>query len=272
LSFRCLIGLYGLNRSLRWTARSIVRNFIDPIRSAGADFTVAAHFNEPGSVPDDRTREFGIPITRRGVDLLNPDAMIFEKQEESRLPASILKAIDSLPPDPRLEPRQGMINLLYQLYSLNQMWNLVRVLPERHDLYIFLRPDMEYLDTLDVDLVISQIHEGADLITASWGQWGGLNDRFAFCSPRGADIYARRISLVKRFCEENGHLNAEELLKSVAEWNQLALDYTSLRAFRVRANGVSIRGEFEVSRMEWLRTVARKRLQDTVRYIARNRV
>jgi len=223
-------------------------------------------------MPDERTREFGIPITRRGVDLLNLDAMIFERQEESRLQASTLQAIDSLPASPQLEPRQGMINLLFQLYSLNQMWNLVQALPERRDVYIFLRPDMEYLDSLDVDLLMKQIRGGADLITASWGQWGGLNDRFAFCSPKGAEIYARRIGLVQRFCEENGHLNAEELLKSVAHWNQLALEYTSLRAFRVRANGVSIRGEFEVSRTEWLRTVARKRLQDAVRFVARSPV
>ena len=164
-----------------------------------------------------------------------------------------------------------MINLLCQLYSLSQLWNLAQIFPERHDVYIFLRPDMEYLDRLDVDQLLEQIRGGADLVTASWGQWGGLNDRFAFCSPRGAEIYARRIGVVERFCEENGHLNAEELLKSVAEWNRLALGYTSLRAFRVRANGVSIRGEFEVSKTEWLRTVARKRLQDAVRVVGRSR-
>lgn len=268
MTFRCLVGLYGLNRSLRWTAGSILKNIVEPLRLAGADILFAAHLNEPGRVQDARTGEAGIPITRRGVDRLNLDALMFEKQEESRLPRSLLAVVKGLPDDP-YQPRQTMINLLWQLYSLDQLWNLVQILPDRHDAYIFLRPDMEYLDRLDVGLLLEQIHGGTDLITASWGQWGGLNDRFAICSPKGAEIYARRIGFAERFCEENGYLNAEQLLKSVAEWRGLGLGYTSLRALRVRATGVSVRGEFKVSRTEWLRTVTRKRLQDAVRLVAK---
>lgn len=77
-----------------------------------------------------------------------------------------------------------------------------------------------------------------DLITPSWHRWGGLNDRFALCSLRGARIYAtdrfknleRRISLI-------GGLHPESLLHLSAREASLTLAFTGLRAARIRGNG-----------------------------------
>jgi hypothetical protein len=260
MSMRTLVGFYGLNRSLRWTAASINKNVIAPLRGANVDVRCAAHFNEPGLIHDERSGELGIAIDRTGIGLLPLDALTLEKQEEGRLPATVLQAISDLPERPTVAPRQTMLNLLWQLYSLNQLWKLIHVTRDRHDAYIFLRPDMEYLDPLDPS-VLTRIASGeVDLITASWGKWGGLNDRFAICSPTGAEVYAQRISGVERLCADEGYLHGEPLLKSVAERANLRLGYTDVRAMRVRADGGTVRGEFDISAYQLVRGIARKRV------------
>jgi len=260
MRMRALVGFYGLNRSLRWTAASINKNVIAPLRRANVEVTCAAHFNEPGVIHDQRSGELGIAIDRTGISRLPLDALTIEKQGEERLPASVVQAIGGLPEGPHVAPWQTMMNLLWQLYSLNQLWKLIHVTPDRCDAYVFLRPDMEYLDRLDPALLAQVAGGKVDLITGSWGQWGGLNDRFGICSPKAAEVYAQRIRGVERLCEEKGWLHGEPLLKSVAEHANLKLGYTGLRAMRVRADGGTVRGEFDISAYEFVRGVARKRI------------
>ena len=66
--------------------------------------------------------------------------------------------------------------------------------------------------------------------------------------------------MVPRFCEENGYLQAEDLLRSVAAWSDLKLAYTTLRAMRVRADGGTIREDFRLSPAVLARGMARKRI------------
>ncbi|WP_341632023.1 hypothetical protein [Sphingomonas agri] len=154
-----------------------------------------------------------------------------------------------------------MSNLLSQLYSLKQVWRLGELTSDEYDIYIFLRPDLEYLDPLEAKVVFGQILDGGtDLVTPSWHQWGGLNDRFAFCSRKGAEAYALRLDLVEEFCAETGHLNAEELLSYVAAKTSLRLRYTNMRAMRIRADGATLREGFELPPPIFVRGIVRKRV------------
>ena len=47
-----------------------------------------------------------------------------------------------------------------------------------YDVVGYLRPDLLYLDDLDVDRLFA-LHERA-VLTPSWQTWHGMNDRFAF--------------------------------------------------------------------------------------------
>lgn len=262
MAVRCLVGFYGLNRSLRWTAGSIVKKILAPLSAANVQLRCIAHFNEPTMIHSEHSEEFDLPVTRLGLRRLPLDAYVLERQEESRLPRAAVRSVDELTPGPRLQPRPTMINLLSQLYSLKQLWMLAQLTPDKHDIFIFLRPDLEYLDRIEPQKNLGSILSGeADLITPSWQQWGGLNDRFAFCSQKGAEVYANRIDAVKRFCDENDYLNAEELLGSVARSTQLKLRYTDIRAMRVRADGATLRENFDLNPYIFVRGIARKRIE-----------
>jgi hypothetical protein len=262
VAVRCLVSFYGLNRSLRWTARSIVKKVLEPLYDANAQVRCIAHFNEPLRIHSEHSAEFNLPVTRRGLHRLPLNAYLCEEQEEDRLPPAVLNCIDSLSSGPRVEPRATMINLLSQLYSLKQVWRLAQLTRSDHDVFLFLRPDLEYLDRFEVEQIFKPILAGeVDLITASWHQWGGLNDRFAFCSPTGAEIYANRIDEVERFCAVHGYLNAEELLENAARSSGLKLRYTNVRAMRIRADGATLRERFDLSPYVVVRGIARKRIE-----------
>jgi hypothetical protein len=65
---------------------------------------------------------------------------------------------------------------------------------------------------------------------------------------------------VEKFCEEERFLHAENLLQSVAQAANLRLRFTNIRAMRVRADGGTVRSEFDVRPHEFFRGVIRKRI------------
>jgi hypothetical protein len=125
------------------------------------------------------------------------------------------------------------------LRSLARLWSLLQLLDAAEaDVVLLLRPDLLYLDSLDPARHLAPVLAGkADLVVPSWQSWGGLNDRFAFCSVRAAKIYATRIQLVSEACREMRGMHAETFLAFIAECYGLRVALTDLRAVRVRANG-----------------------------------
>src|SRR3546814_1478362 len=82
---------------------------------------------------------------------------------------------------------------LRQQYSL---WTVTQAFKEHKDEYaaaIYLRPDVRFLDKLDVN-ALSQIVNGNSrtIATPSWHTWHGVNDRFAMGKPADMVTYGER--------------------------------------------------------------------------------
>ena len=261
---KVFVGLFGLNRSLNWTSQSIARNILAPLKQAGIQPTVAAHFNKPKVIDNIHSGEKLIPHRSEGWWRLPLQALLIDDQDMARLPTEIAAWVAPSFPNDDIVRRQTRRNLIFQLYSLQRLWGLCDLMGCRDsDIFLFVRPDLEYLDPIDVATLRHQILvEGVDLITPEWGTFGGLNDRFAFCSRRGAALYASRLPQVDSFCRTYGWLQAESLLKVEAEREGLSLATTPLRALRVRANGATVRerSEIKLRPFEMVRAVSRKRL------------
>ena len=234
---RCLIGFFGLSRSLPLTISSIKEHILNPLEEV-YDCVRCAHFNQPESIYSPRSGEYNVPSSRQGIEDLKLDICWIEPQREESILAPLLDATGGVD---AVGDGMGtsMTNLLYQLYSLQQLWRICQLLrTEQFDMFVLLRPDLKYLDRLPVKQVTTAIGSaGIDLITPSWHRWGGLNDRFAFCSAQGAAVYTDRLRLVRRFVREKGFLHPEALLAFAAELGGVSQDFTAMRAARVRANG-----------------------------------
>jgi hypothetical protein len=234
---RCLIGFFGITRSLRHTAGAIHANVYAPLREAGITTMRAGHFNLPERINNPRSGESNIVIDRSESALLALDLCWVEPQTSNAIAAEYDVARGF--PDSFGDQYRSLANLCHQLHSLERLWSLLQLLgPADDDLVLLLRPDLLYLDRLDPAMHLAKLRDGrVDLIVPGWQNWGGLNDRFAFCTARTARIYATRLRLFVDACRELRGMHAETFLHFVASCYRLRVGLTDLRAVRVRGDG-----------------------------------
>ena len=235
---RCIFGYFGITRSLRYTIQSIQAGFYEPLDRAGIPRVSAGHFNLPATINNPRSGELDIPADRCESDGLGLDLRWIEPQAERNIHACF--TIASLFPDHFGDEYRSLANLCQQLYSLDRLWSLLSLFePAADDYFLLLRPDLLYLDKFDPLADLAPLIEGrADLIVPAWQGWGGLNDRFAFCTRRGAELYATRIRSMIDVCTTMGGVHSERMLAMVAHQAGLRVAHTPIRAARVRANGL----------------------------------
>lgn len=234
---RCLIGFFGITRSLLHTAGSIHAGFFEPLRQAGITTLRVGHFNLPERLRNPRSGERDVPLDRAEVGLLALDLCWVEAQSETSIAAEVFVARNF--PDAFGDQYRSVANLCHQLHSLQRLWSLLQLAGAgEDDLVLLLRPDLLYLDHLDPAAHLAPLLDGrTDLIVPGWQSWGGLNDRFAFCTAQSARIYATRFRLFIDSCLEMGGMHAETFLQFVTSCHRLRVGLTDLRAVRVRADG-----------------------------------
>ncbi|PPQ29343.1 hypothetical protein [Rhodopila globiformis] len=234
---RCFIGFFGLTRSLKQTVDSIRSGFYAPLFAAGIPMLRAGHFNLPDCIDNPRSGEAALVPDRRETALLDLDLCWVEPQSDAMIAEAWQFA--RAYPDAFGDGYRSLANLCHQLHSLRRLWSLLRMLgAERRDIVLLLRPDLLYLDVLDIEAHVQPLLSGqADIIVPGWQGWGGLNDRFAFCTGHAASLYATRLRRFRDGCRAIGTMHAETFLKWLLQEQELRVMTTGLRAVRLRANG-----------------------------------
>lgn len=219
------------------TVGAIRSGFYEPLRNAGMDILRAGHFNLPETITNPRSGEFGVVPDRAESALLDLDLCWVEPQVHATIARELEVARGF--PDTFGDQYRSLDNLCHQLHSLERLWTLLELLGAvATDIVLLLRPDLLYLDLFDPATHLLPLLDGsADLIVPGWQSWGGLNDRFAFCTGRTAKIYATRIREFTDACLTMRGMHAESFLRFVALRQGLRIASTDLRAVRVRANG-----------------------------------
>jgi hypothetical protein len=216
-----------------------------PLAEAGYRSTIAAHFNNPSVIANARSGEFGAVPKATNVFGLPINLLWVQDQDPDLVEPLIQQALSF--PFLGVDDRTGATrrNLAFQLHSLRQLHKLISVYEaNKFDAFLLIRPDLEYLDRLDVNRDLSGILDGTtEIVTPSWQQWDGLNDRFCFATRKGAEVYANRGSLIGDFTRQNGWIHSERLLEYAIAEAGLSNALTDMRARRIRANG-SIHAEW----------------------------
>lgn len=247
---RCFVGFFGLNRSLRWTAPSVRRNILDPLRAIGFDPVLAAHFNQPAVINHPSSNEQRVRV-RRDLKMSLPfDLQWIEPQRDANI-AELVEAVLAVPFRDYDDPTGGTRrNILYQLHSLRRLRGMLDLLdPASFDVFLMLRPDIEYIDPLDVEGVKAVATGEADVVSPSWHQWGGMNDRFAFCNLKAADAFMGRWNHVADHCRTHGYIHPETLLSEAMEAAGVRVRMTDQRALRVRATGETFAEGFRLDKV-----------------------
>lgn len=234
---RAIIGFFGLNRSLRHTAASIEACVYQPLRAAGIPLLRAAHVNVPAVLSNPRSGEVGPVAGCADLAALGLDLAEAEPQSDETI--ADLLALGRAFPDAFGDEYRSLANLCHQLRSLRRLWAMIeRFRPRADDVVLLLRPDLLYLDPIDVAADLAPLHaNAADLTVPAWQGWGGVNDRFAFCRPEAAALYTGRADLFLDACLAIGAAHAECLLAYTIAAHRLRCRFTPIRAARIRSDG-----------------------------------
>jgi len=233
---RIFLGFFGITRSLRHTIGSITKHIFEPLQQAGFAPARYGHFHLPDGIFNRRSGEFGLAIDREEAALLELQGCQLDQQHPALIAETL--AIAHRYPDPYGDNYSSAANLCFQLRSLHELWNLIEPQITEQDWVVFLRPDLLYLDRLDLPNIVAGLsRQNADLAVPAWQPWGGLNDRFAIANARAAQIYATRITRVEAATKKIGALHAETLLAFTVGAQRLRVGRLQQRALRIRANG-----------------------------------
>jgi hypothetical protein len=114
---------------------------------------------------------------------------------------------------------------------------MVKKQEKTYDGYLFLRPDMIYLNPLCFNPINMPINK-YDIYSSIWDTYNGVNDRFCLTSLYGAEVYASRLDKV--YDETNMH--SETFLKKHLLNSDMIILPLKIVAYRVRSNGIIQKG------------------------------
>ena len=252
---RVALCFFGVNRSLNRTIASIRARILKPLRERCAQVDVYFHtysierLTNAWSAEDDAR----LGGAEEMIAQLSPIAWSVSSQREfdrtvnlaSYTRKGLYGVVDTNGKFKEIYTPQVVLNLLRQLNSLRQVTRLwsgrigaddrKAALATAYDVVGYLRPDLLYLDDLDVDRLFA-LHERA-VLTPSWQTWHGMNDRFAFAPPLMAARFGNRLGLVQRFVADRP-MHSETFARfAMVGVHNASLELTHMRGLRVRANG-----------------------------------
>jgi hypothetical protein len=245
---RVAVIFFGLARGTQVTVENIQRNIYDCNRQLGVSFTTFASLNLLERIDNPRAGELGVPLRADEALNLRADTYLLVRQNDAHI-ATALSAVQRWG-DEYDNGWVSLRNVLHQLASLRRAWTMCKELtPGGFDYYLFLRPDLLYLDEICLPDIARNFRAAGSIVVPPWHSWGGFNDRFAFADPRAARHYAERIRLIPRYCAANP-MHPEIFLAYALRRGGCRVGVLPARAKRVRANGAVRDERFEDSKSD----------------------
>ena len=224
------VCFWGLCRSTDNIIDSLQKNVFDILKTAGIEYDVFVHtFSIHRPYTNTRSGEEALMLNNSLYTLLNPAEVIVEDQDE------VDKRLDLAAYRSRGDawvgqgtPWQTFDNHIRSLYSLNTVTRMWR--RGTYDYVIYLRPDVKYLNPIDVRWFQDQY-----LVMTDFGKCP-VNDRFALGPPSMAVVFGERFAGALEFSRLQP-LHSEKFLEYSLRTNRIPTIEVPFRFRRVRATG-----------------------------------
>lgn len=137
---------------------------------------------------------------------------------------------------------QNAIRSLYSVKSVTQMWQNQDI---KYDYYIYIRPDLLYINKINIKLIIGNFISSNTLQTPFWHKCIGLNDRIYMGKENEISIIGNRLDYAKEYTnkQKKGY-HPEGFMKYIVEKNKIKIIDINLKGKRVRANGKIVKENF----------------------------
>ena len=242
---RVAVVFFGLMRSPSVTVQNIQRKIYDCNADLGRSLFTLVSVNVTPVLNNPRSGEVNVNVSTADAIALDADFYALSRQDETTIEEPLAAARGRA--DVFNNDWVSIRNLLQQLASLQRAWNVCTcVLGVSFDYFLFVRPDLLYLDEIRISSLIARCADSGSIALPSWNCWGGFNDRLAFADAVAARHYAERIKLVPEYCSKYD-LHSESLLAYALHKGNCKVCDLPVRGKRVRANGLVANEVFESS-------------------------
>jgi hypothetical protein len=227
---------FGLTRSLKYTINSIQENILNVLKDNDIEYTIYLHTYDLKILNLKRSEEKNCLLDIHEYKLLKPDHVTITHQEDfdKSFDWDYVKKFG----DPwwyECNDFESLYNLFRQLNSIQlctQLWKN----HNEYDCYLYLRPDLNYNDKLNINELNLVYENKNSIISPDWAKDNGLNDRFAFGSKKSILKWANRID---DRIEYQKVFHSELYLKWVMDKYKIKKYFTKMKASRIRANGIN---------------------------------
>ena len=227
----CLCFFGVVSRSIHLTIDSIQCNIFDVITKSGHTYEVYVH--------DIKVKDFESPRAGDSIKDLEDRSNhlpydYYESSKQEDIDEYLFTKNAYSIPNTREPSAKNMYRQLFSVHMVTKMWQNQTKL---YDYYIYLRPDLEYMRKLPIEMIEKYQTENS-LLTPSWGTWGGLNDRI-YMGPRDVIFhFGNRIeSLAMLIFDPKRKYQPEKYMKLISDHFKIPCVPIGFFARRIRANG-----------------------------------
>lgn len=234
-TYNIAICFYGLTRSLKYTIKNIEQNIFKPLKDANINYDVILHTYDLKHIKSKRSKENNKLDTNEW-KLLKPNYYQIDNQDEfdKSYDYKFVKSYG----DAWNSKFENTINLVRQLNSLKKVWLLSKKNKNKYDCYLLLRPDLLYINKININQIKEAAENKNSAYTPSWQTWGGKNDRMALGHSYSISKIANRIDDIKDYLKKyKKPLHAERFLKFIFNKYDIKGGSLDLKGLRVRSNG-----------------------------------
>lgn len=231
------ILFWGLTRSLKYTHESMKQNVFDVLKLHNIQYNIYIHTYKYDTLYNNkRAKEINIRLDHTEYKLLSPD--FFKISLDSKVRRKI-KFNKYMKHGSGWRDVNTLHNFVMSMYSKYQVTKLLIKNKIGYDKIIFMRPDVRYLNKLDVSFIKNT--DDNVICIPNFHLFGKymMNDRFAICSYDVAVKYGTFFKKLKSYSQKR-KLHSETLIGYYIKKYKFDVKYIDFYFNRVRADGIEM--------------------------------
>lgn len=239
----CFFGV--ISRSLKYTIDSIKENIFDVLKESNIDYDIYVHNMKVSNFISIRAGDSNNNL-KECCDLLNYDFFKETLQEDFDKKYNILFEKCKkygIHPSYKYNTVKNAIRQLYSIKQVTNMWKNNKNI--KYDYFIYLRPDLLYINKINIKQILYYIKQDKTLLTPYWHKFNGLNDRIYMGTNKTIHLFGNRFDeLEKMIAEIKNIYIPENFMKYIANKYNIKIINIDLKGKRVRTNGKILNEKF----------------------------
>ena len=245
----CFFGV--ISRSLDLTIKSINENIFNVLSNKNIKTDLYVHDMQVTNFISTRAKENTIITDKSNLlNTLNCDNLFYDKTNQKEFDNNFNweKTIKYGYMENNYNAHKNAIRSLYSIKKVTEMWQKKN---NKYDYYIYLRPDLLYINKLDIKMILNTLIHSNSLGTPYWQKWkGGFNDRIYMGPKHIIHFFGNRFDYIEDYIiTTKTYYHPEKFMKYIALKNNIKHININLEGNRVRSNGVICNENFN----DWIR-------------------